>query len=242
MSAARGTPTRARSRWMLTACVIASAVLATVVIVFNRWGGPSSPAATPKNPPATGSQTPTFPPDVTWVPVAGVKLPVSRLHGPRSVTAVTASGFTRSELGAALAAVNVLVRSSAGAGPNIYEPTITQQVTGANVAAMKLLADEQYERLRAGSAVPEGAPILGDAEVRGFRILAFGNAQPTARVGVVFASPDLRARGLLVQSVVQLQWSYDDWRVVAPPRGDWGAVTTTVSTEPAGMLTYDRVS
>jgi hypothetical protein len=172
---------------------------------------------------------------VTWEPVAGVALPVSRTHGPRVTDDGRAAGFTESELGAALAAVHVLVRTGANVGPDIYEPTITQQVTGTNAAAMKVLTDQQYQQLRLSTGAADGDPLPGgNAEVLGYRIADF--SKKAATVEVAMTAPDLATQVLVFD--VALQRSAEDWLVIAPPRGDWGAVATTLSAAPEGLLSY----
>jgi hypothetical protein len=227
-----------RTRFVVGAALVASLVLAIggVLVVRDR----QPPRAAASQPPATVTQQATPPPGVSWVPVAGVQVPVSRLHGPRISTGATASGFSRSERGAALAAVHVLVRTSAAAGPNIYRPTVTQQMIGANVAAMKLLLDQQYQELRAADPVPDGQAVTGDAVVKGYRVAAYGPDQRTSTIDVLLTSRALQASGQRLQFAVQLVWDHGDWRVVAPPRGDWSAAMTTLGSDPAGLLSYDE--
>ena len=51
-------------------------------------------------------------------------------------------------------------------------------------------------------------------------------------------SPELSAKGQRLRFDVRLQRVDDDWRVLAPPRGDWGAVTTVLSRSPDGLISY----
>jgi len=153
-----------------------------------------------------------------------------------------ASGYSRSESGAALAAVQVLMRTSATSGSGVFLPVIATQVTGANVAAFKAATLQEYERLRAQTAVASGAPIPGaDARIAGYRIARYGETSGTATVEVVVTSPALSGRAPFVSFAVPLQWSYGDWRVVAPARGDWGSVSTVLGSRPAGLLAYDQL-
>ena len=208
-----------------------------VLGVYLLLRDPETQTAAPAQPTAPVTESPKSLPDITWAKTAGVDLPLSRTHGPRTVTAATASGFSNSELGAAIAAVHVLIRSSAAAGPVVFEPTITQQVTGANAAAMKLLVAQQYEQLRRDKGAAAGEPIAGDAEVLGYRVGAY-DSRASAVIQVFLTSPELSAKGQRLRFDVRLQRADDDWRVVAPPRGDWGAVTTTLSGSPDGLLSY----
>lgn len=238
MTAADADRQRSQRLLVMAAAVTVAlvAVLAVLIVVLLR--DPATQAAAPRQPTPSASKAATFEPDISWASVSGVDLPVSRIHGPRTLTKVTAAGFSDSEIGAAIAAVHIVSRSSAAAGPAVFEPTITQQVTGVNAAAMKLLAAQQYEQLRAAQGVAAGEPITGDADVLGYRIDAYAPREFTARVQVFLGSPDLSARGQLLRLDIQLQRAAGDWRVVAPPRGDWGTVTTTLSRPPDGLISY----
>lgn len=217
--------------------LLAVALVAVAFLAIGRSdvqpGQPRSPAAGAREAKAPSS-------DVSWTTVAGVLLPVSRADGPRLPTATTASGFSRRRRGAALAAVHVLIRSSPTAGPQTFESTIMRQVTGVNVAAMKLLTVDEYNRLRADASVAPGQAVEGDARVRGYRVEAFNDAAAT--VSILLDSPTLQAKGQLLNVQVQLNWASADWRVVAPPRGDWAAATTTLATMPGGAQRYDEGS
>lgn len=224
---------KAQLTLVLLGAVITVVVAAAAILIYALLREPQETTVSP-NPPAPSTQS-SAPADLTWEPLVGVELPVSRTHGPRTTGNGLAAGFSDSELGAALAAVHILVRTGANVGPDIYEPTITQQVTGSNAAAMKVLTDQQYQQLRVAVGVEDGDPLPGgNAEVLGYRIAAF--ADDTATVEVVMTAPDLA--GQVLQFDVTLQRTADDWQVVAPPRGNWGAVATTLSAQPEGMLRY----
>lgn len=243
MKASTTAEQRSRSRQLLAvAAGIAILVLAAIAFggVLSQRGSETPGAAPPTSSLAARGPTQTPAPDVTWAPVAGVDLPISRQHGPRSIDDDLASGFSDSELGAALAAAHVLIRSGPTVGPNIYGPTITEQVVGANAAALKLLVDEQYEQLRGSAGAADGESVAGDAEVVGYRVAAYDPPAGTAQIEVYLSSSDLQARSQMLRFDVQLQRGDDDWQVVAPPRGDWAAATTVLSAEPDGLLRYDE--
>lgn len=232
-SVTRGGQRRAQTTLILLAASAAVLITVVVLLAYVLAHDPKDATATPATPRPGSHHSTTA--DVAWEPVAGVDLPISRAHGPRTTDDGRAAGYSGSEFGAALAAVHILVRTGANVGPDIYEPTITQQVTGANTAAMKVLTDQRYQQLRATAGVEDGEPLPGgNAEVLGYRIAAF--ADGTAAVEVVMTSPDLGGQVLMFG--VALQRSADDWLVVAPPRGDWGAAATTLSTAPDGTLRY----
>ena len=169
-----------------------------------------------------------------------MRLPVSLAHGPHDQTNGRASGYSRRMEGAALAAAQVLLRTSATAGSAVFLPVLASQVAGANTPAFKASTLEQYQQLRTQTGVPAGEPIPNaDARVAGYVVRSYSDT--VATVAVVVDSPALRASARLISFVISLSWSYGDWRVLAPPRGDWGSVATQLGAPPAGMLTYDQV-
>jgi len=169
---------------------------------------------------------PTGPPvvDLTglrWRGFHGVELPASQLAGPYAVRGGLAWGYARTPLGALLAAVNIGVRANAQWGPRVFAPTIRAQVTGPGAAALLAACQAAYEQERRAAGLPEGAP-LGPvyAAEQAFRWVRYSPG--AAVVGIVTAGPG--DQGGLVRAVtrIQVRWSRGDWRVVAPPGGDWG--------------------
>jgi hypothetical protein len=164
------------------------------------------------------------------VDVAGVRVPVSPTHGPRFLDAGRAAGYTHDAAGAALAAVQVLTRTSPTVAPEVYQPILAEQLTGPNVEALE-------RRLRTA-----GRPGVAsnDATVPGYLITDFRPGSPTAVVDVLLTATSLPA-GQAVDLTVSLQWSDDDWRVLAPPDGGWGAVASILTALPPGRLDYAQV-
>jgi hypothetical protein len=222
-----------------SALLLTGAVTVGVMIIGQR-SAPESDALSHVSPAAeTPRGSDRTRPDVTWVEVGGVALPVSRMHGPRIVEHGRAAGYSRSELGAAFAAVQVLIRTSASASPRVFEPILAEQVTGDDVAAMRLLVAEQYEQLRTEYHVPEGEPIpTADARVLGFRISTYDADARRAWVDVILSSAELGSSSRVVAFDVALRWAGGDWRVIAPPDGDWSARATLLGSPPAGMIPY----
>jgi hypothetical protein len=110
-------------------------------------------------------------------------------------------------------------------------------VTGANLPVMKLAVADEYQRLRATTPVADGEPIPGnDGSVLGYVIRSY--ADDAATVDVVLDSAQLQAQGQVVVFAIQLVRQSEDWRVVAPPSGDWGSVATTLGTPPEGLRKY----
>jgi hypothetical protein len=156
-----------------------------------------------------------------WTDFGGIDLPVSRSAGPHDVRGGLAWGFADTPLGALLAAVNIGVRANAQWGPGIFTPTIRDQVTGPDAAA--LLADCQASYDQAIQA--EGAPTgqsLGRAYVteEAFRWVTYTPVDAT--VDVVSAGPGDQGATVRAVTRIEVQWSGTDWQVIAPPGGDWG--------------------
>jgi hypothetical protein len=234
---------RRRARTVLVVSTIVGLCTALgVAVAILRPSHDQTSSSTPAGPQPSTSAGPTLTPepDVSWQEVAGARLPFSRLHGPRNTSRGEAGGYSRSETGAAIAAVHVLMRTSASAGPAIYAPVLATQVTGTNLPALKLATSDEYERLRAQSRVADGAPIPGNggAQITGYVVHAYEARAGAATIDVVVTSPDLSSTGRYVSFRVLLSWQHEDWRVVAPPNGDWGSIATTLGAAPAGLVSY----
>jgi hypothetical protein len=181
-----------------------------------------APLATAALPPGGAAAIPsTDLAGLAWTDFYGVELPVSRTAGPRDVRGGLAWGFTDTPLGALLAAVNIGVRANAQWGPSVYRPTIRDQVTGPSAPALLAACAASYEQGRQTAGVPAGQP-LGRAYVaeEAFRWVIYTPADAT--VDIVSAGPG--DQGATVRAVTRIEaaWLAGDWRVIAPPGGDWG--------------------
>ena len=131
-------------------------------------------------------------------------------------------------LGALLAALNIAVRANTQWGPGIYGPTIRDQVTGPDTAALLSGCQAGYAQASQAAHITGSAP-LGNAYVseEAFRWIAWNPSDAT--VDLVSAGPG--SQGVTVQAAtrVGVTWSGGDWRVVAPPGGDWGNAAAGLS-------------
>jgi hypothetical protein len=113
-------------------------------------------------------------------------------------------------------------------GPDIYGPTIRDQVTGADAGALLSGCQADYAKASQAAHITGGAP-LGNAYVseEAFRWIAWTPSDAT--VDLVSAGPG--SQGTTVQATprVEVVWSGGDWRVVAPPGGDWGNAAAGLS-------------
>ena len=163
-----------------------------------------------------------------WADFYGIQLPESAEAGPRHTRGGLAWGFADTQEGALLAAVNIAVRTAAQWGPGVYQPTIRHQVTGPDAAALLKADAVGYAALRAAAHVPPGQPAgRGYAVEAGFRFVAFTPADTT--VDIVVEGPGSGGTTVMVATRVEVVWLRGDWRVVAPPGGDWAGSATAIS-------------
>jgi hypothetical protein len=163
-----------------------------------------------------------------WSDFHGVELPSSPAAGPRYTRGGLAAGFADTPLGALLAALNIGVRANAQWGPAIFGPVIRDQVTGADAAALLASCQSAYDQASQAAHVTGGQP-LGNAYVaeEAFRVVAYTPADAT--VDLVSAGPGSQGATVRAVTRVQVAWASGDWRVIAPPGGDWGNAATELS-------------
>ena len=173
---------------------------------------------------------------MSWADFHGIELPLSAHDGPRDTGGGLAWGFTDTPRGALLAAINIGVRTAALWGPGIYTPTITRQVTGPDATALLNADTSGYHSLRAAAHVPAGQPAgRGYAVEAGFRFVAWSPADAT--VDIVTEGPGSGGASVLAVTRVEVLWQRGDWRVVAPPGGDWANSAASVSSL-AGYIAF----
>ena len=221
-------------RLILPAAAVA-AILLCAGLAFALAGRPSasrSPVAaalapaSPAGAAGSGGQGQPLVPRVSlasvrWSGFYGVELPVSAQAGPYDTSGGVATGFAHTPLGALLAAVNIGVRANAQWGPRIFTPVIRGQVTGPDAAALLAGCQAAYDQAAQSDGVTGGQP-LGTVDVteQAFRWITYTPA--AAILDLVSAGPG--GNGATVRASVQIEvvWDGGDWKVVAPPGGDWG--------------------
>ena len=150
-------------------------------------------------------------PDVSMVYWRGMELPVSKIAGPTTFTDTSVGGFTRSALGAAIAAAHLVVRTDPVAGADAFEPVLATQVVGAK----DRLADAVHAQ--AAQTVEAGTP----GTLLGWRL----DGDPATGAVVAHLAVE-QAGGSRVDFAVPLRWVDGDWRIDAPAEGDFFPITT----------------
>jgi len=174
--------------------------------------------------------------DLTWVSFHGMRLPISATAGPRDTRGGLASGFADTPQGALLAAINIGVRTAAQWGSAIFVPTITHQVTGPGAPALLHAEETAYAQLRATVHVRAGQPAgQAHAAEDGYRFAAWSRAAAT--VEVLTIGPTASGATVLAATRVQVVWQRSDWRVVAPPGGNWANAAAAISS-PVGYTIF----
>lgn len=230
------TPGARGRRRLLLAAAIAVSVLGAGLGLALTWHGDGSPgAAAPgsRSPAASASPGLAVLPrldlaGLRWADYHGVELPFSPAAGPRDTAGGLASGYSDTPLGALLAVVNIGVRANAQWGPGIYVATIRDQVTGPGAADLLASCQSAYGQASQAAHITGGRP-LGDVYVSEEAFRWVGWTPAAATLDLVSAGPG--SQGVMVMAVTRIQalWSGGDWRVVAPPGGDWGSAAARLS-------------
>jgi hypothetical protein len=217
------------TRTRIFTAVAALAILAGIIATVVSRGGPASPAqpGTPgrspqaSSPPAAAA-TPVTPvtgvAGLRWVNDQGYLLPESAQAGPRVLSGGLASRFADTPLGALVAMINIAARTAWEFGPAVFQPTIEHQVTGPYASEMLSLDQDAYGN-GAGQA---SGPY---ARITGYQWAGYTSSDATADL-----AEEGPVDGATVYAAIQIQaqWLNGDWRVVAPPGGDWANSATEI--------------
>jgi hypothetical protein len=238
---------RARRRRRITAALMALVLAAGFLVHEHSMSSHTSPPApartTPAPRPKTTARRAPSPAaleadagqGLTWASFHGMQLPASAA-GPRNTLDGLASGFADSPQGALLAAINIGVRTAAQWGSAIFVPTITRQVTGPAAPALLRAEETAYAQLRAAGHVRPGRPAgKGSASEIGYRFLSWSPAAAT--VSIVTTGPTASGASVLASTRIQVVWQASDWRVVAPPGGNWANAANAISS-PLGYTIF----
>ena len=219
---------RRRRRWRRRRRLAYLAVAGlALTIAAQHAAHPHQPAIPPQARPAAHAHRSTPPARVVsakglhWLDFHGIQLPVSATAGPHHLRNALARGFTDTPSGTVLAAVNIAVRTAAQWGPRIFTAVIRGQVTGPDAAALLANCQAYYDQARQAAGVTGGRPLGGvDVAEQAFRWVAYTPA--AAIVDLVSAGPGAQGTTIRASTQIQVIWDGGDWKVIAPPGGNWG--------------------
>ena len=229
----------------LVTCLVLGLVGSTFLAFFSRSQDPTetaeaapAPVSQPQPPaaaeanPAPTAAPPTTADDITAVTWQGYSMPVSASAGPHQLTDTRASGFAHTPVGAALAALHISVRMAPMTGPNVFRPTITQQVVGHDTSKQLAAVNAQYQQLAKVAGVSGGRPVIGATPpFTGYRVRDY--TDNAATVDLVVTNP---YKNTDLQYTIPVRWTNGDWRVVFDPAATGGGWFTV--TKPSPSATY----
>ncbi|MDG4833027.1 hypothetical protein O7627_27520 [Solwaraspora sp. WMMD1047] len=250
MKGYRGRRRAPRRRGVIVLIVVVVCALLVAALLVARSagrssGGPADRAGTAVvveiPPPSAMSATATgparepvgWPADLRWTAVAGLPLPVSATVGPRDLSGGRARGFAIGQAGAMLAVVHLVVRTSPQVGPAVFGPTLREQVVGPDAASYAEAVHGDYEAQREQLLLPPGEPlgrIYGS--ITGLRVDSYSDDAASLRL--LIEAPGRDGGIERAATVVQVAWSGGDWKLVAPPQGDWSTVRAPVPADRVG--------
>ncbi|WP_444951055.1 hypothetical protein [Micromonospora ureilytica] len=215
-------PLWARPGVIASAALVVIVVIAAVLLAITR-GGEDEVDATGTTPFATlvpdGTTTaqslatavPIAPPaGVRWELVGQTAVPVSATAGPTRIAGGTAASYAHTPDGALIAAAQIMIRSSASAGRDCWEPTVQRQFLPSNNR------DQLLAALRAN---PDHSSEPGElSQIAGFSYQSY--SPDTAVIGLVLRAPSAGTARYHVLTLTLL-WRDNDWRMQAPPGGSW---------------------
>lgn len=201
-------PVRLQRAWFAGGLAAAAAVLVAIAaLVFVRPDpGPPTPAAAPVAPVAPVAEA------LTWDAVGAFPVPLHTAHGPRTVTAGIARGFSHDELGAAIAAIHISVRLSPDNSPQVTETVAREQCIGAVEEAIDAVAGLRATIAPGERFIPdETAPDSYWYEITG------GDARGNAvMVSLVMATREAQNLGGYVRMNRIMVWDDGDWKMDLP--------------------------
>ena len=225
--------TRTRRRSLLTVAIVVVVLVGGLALAvslrqpaYSRTAARPVQSASQRGTASAGGQGQPRVPQVSleglrWYDFYGVELPFSAMAGPRDTRRGVAAGFAHDPLGALLAAVNIGVRANAQWGPRIFTAVIRSQITGPGAATLLANCQTSYDQASRSEGVTGGQP-LGNVHVaeEAFRWVTYTPA--AAVIDLVSAGPGPQGTTVRASTQIRVTWDGGDWKVTAPPGGDWG--------------------
>lgn len=179
--------------------VIVAVLVVLVAVVGGAYVAGRDHQRQPEAAPGAGAGA-----DITWATVGPWPVPRSATAGPAQVTGGMGTGYAHTELGAAMAAFNIIQQMSSDAGPATYTATIREQTYGDPDTMLDLIAQSPL----GGSAPPSAF----------FYKIAYGD--PTGNdpvlVYTVEQSPQSQSLGGYFAAFRTMRWVNGDWRMQVP--------------------------
>jgi hypothetical protein len=191
-------PTKNRTTIWVGLAVVLVALLAVSAYFLGRGDGGAS---------AVGDASAAPPPAISWSVVDDQLVPTSPAHGPRTIEGGRARGFSHDAPGAALAAVNIGVRLTSEAGPQVYEATAREQCFGDVDATLDQIRNS-FSPAPAGSSAP--------SEVW-YKVVGGDPATDLVLISLAAKTPQSVTSGGYVGFDRTMRWVEGDWRMQIPP-------------------------
>lgn len=178
---------------------------------------PAPVAPTVSAAPPTPSPSPSAPPSAApagtmAMPWQGAALPVSDTAGPEQFTDTRSTGFSHDPQGAAFAAVHISTHIDPLTGPDVFTPTIEEQVVGA--PDLMTTTEQAYRKAArdmglSPEAIADGTAVLAPTgDISQWRI---GTYRPTAVTTVELLVTAPQGQQLIYE--VPVIWRDGDWRL-----------------------------
>jgi hypothetical protein len=181
--------------------------------------------------------------NVKFNDVYGAQIPSSPA-GPKETTGGRALGFERSPAGAVLAAINIFARAESRSGPGVFEPTITEQVTGPDKDKLLENSQKGYADRATQGTGPDGALISAIENARNnrsslwaYRIDSYDDSSVAVNLLLRTVSA---GTPIYVNFAVTVRWIKDDWRLVAPLNGEFSAAGQQLAEAPSGYVVIGK--
>lgn len=184
---------------------------------------PVAPAPAPEPPVDTDAAVEANDSSVAWM---GTQLPADTTAGPTTWSATRSAGFTRTPLGAALAAVHISTHIDPHTGPATFVPAIRQQLLG-NTNPVLATYTAAYRAKARQLGIRGGAPLTQLITVGRFVGWSIPTFTADGRNNVRLL---VRARGRDIEFIVPVRWVDGDWK--AAPTIHNGQATFPIATQP----------
>lgn len=237
---------RDTTRFFAIVAGVVALVLSAVVVFVVRHDGVTSPTVEPRtgvNTPLPASPKTLIAADVSWSKFFATSLPAASA-GPHEISENRAREFDRTAAGAVLAAIHIGARIGTTAGPAVFEPTIREQVVGADKDRLLGQVQASYDEARSRYGVGPSGEIeypaveraaTANSWVAAYRVDLFTPEAATVQLLLRTVAPGT-TNPFFVNLATNVRWVEGDWRLVAPVDGNQATGSSRVQEPPAGYV------